>query len=102
MIGCLRTRVRKQPIIVLYYEFETVLKLYNPRVGFHCVPFSQGLAHFLFILYNIYICIIYLIALFIFSADTTTKEVSWTELMAGVLCINLVPTRMAGSKRLLR
>ena len=24
MIGCLRTRVRKQPIIALYYEFETV------------------------------------------------------------------------------
>ena len=23
MIGCLRTRVRKQPIIALYFEFET-------------------------------------------------------------------------------
>ena len=29
MIGCLRTRVHKQPIIALYFEFETVLKLYN-------------------------------------------------------------------------
>ena len=87
---------------MLYFEFEAILKFYNLRAGFHCVPFSQGLAHFLFILYIIYICIIYLIALFIFSADTTTKEVSWTELMAGVLCINLVPTRMAGSKLLLR
>ena len=29
MIGCLRTRVRKQPIIVLYFEFETVHKFYN-------------------------------------------------------------------------
>ena len=29
MIGCLRTRVRKQPIIVLYFEVETVLKFYN-------------------------------------------------------------------------
>ena len=29
MIGCLRTRVRKQPIIVLYFEFETILKFYN-------------------------------------------------------------------------
>ena len=29
MIGCLRTRVRKQPIIVLYFESETVLKFYN-------------------------------------------------------------------------
>ena len=29
MIGCLWTRVRKQPIIALYFEFETVLKFYN-------------------------------------------------------------------------
>ena len=29
MIGCLRTRVRKQPIIALYIEPETVLKFYN-------------------------------------------------------------------------
>ena len=29
MIGCLRTRVRKQPIIALYFELETVRKFYN-------------------------------------------------------------------------
>ena len=29
MIGCLRTRVRKEPIIALYFEFEIVLKFYN-------------------------------------------------------------------------
>ena len=29
MIGCMRTRVRKQSIIALYFEFETVLKFYN-------------------------------------------------------------------------
>ena len=29
MIGCLRTRVRKQPIIPLYFESETVSKFYN-------------------------------------------------------------------------
>ena len=29
MIGWLRTRVRKQPIIALYFEFETVLKFDN-------------------------------------------------------------------------
>ena len=29
MIGCLRTSVRKQPIIALYFEFETELKFYN-------------------------------------------------------------------------
>ena len=28
MIGCLRTRVRKQPIIALYFESELVLKFY--------------------------------------------------------------------------
>ena len=29
MIGCLRKRVRKQPIIGLYFEFENELKFYN-------------------------------------------------------------------------
>ena len=29
MIGCLRTHVHEQPIIVLYFEFKTVLKFYN-------------------------------------------------------------------------
>ena len=29
MIGCLQTRVCKQPITALYFESETVLKLYN-------------------------------------------------------------------------
>ena len=29
MIGRLRTHVRKQPIIVLYFEFENELKFYN-------------------------------------------------------------------------
>ena len=29
MIGCLWTPVRKQPIIVLYFESVTVLKFYN-------------------------------------------------------------------------
>ena len=29
MIGCLWTRVRKQPIIALYFESELVLKFYN-------------------------------------------------------------------------
>ena len=30
MIGCLRTRVRKQPIIALYFESETVLQSKEP------------------------------------------------------------------------
>ena len=34
MIGCLLTRVRKQPIIALYFEFETVLKFYNLEARF--------------------------------------------------------------------
>ena len=29
MIGCLPTRVHKQPIIALYFECETGLKFYN-------------------------------------------------------------------------
>ena len=29
MIGCLQTRVRKQPIIALYFESENELKFYN-------------------------------------------------------------------------
>ena len=29
MIGWLRTRVRKQPIIMLYFESENELKFYN-------------------------------------------------------------------------
>ena len=29
MIGCLRSRARKQPIIALYFEFEKELKFYN-------------------------------------------------------------------------
>ena len=29
MVGCLRTRVRKQPIIALYFEFERVRKQPN-------------------------------------------------------------------------
>ena len=29
MIGCLLTRVRKQPIIALYFESETLLRFYN-------------------------------------------------------------------------
>ena len=31
MIGCLRTRARKQPIIALYFEFEMELKFYTSR-----------------------------------------------------------------------
>ena len=48
MIGCLQTCVCKQPIIALYFEFETVLKFYNlqARSGFIIFIYSaeQGLA----------------------------------------------------------
>ena len=33
MIDCLRTRVRKQSIIALYFEFENELKYYNLEVS---------------------------------------------------------------------
>ena len=35
MIGCLWTRVHKQQIITLYFEFETVLKFYNREARSH-------------------------------------------------------------------
>ena len=38
MIGCLRTSVRKQPIIALYFESETVLKFYNLEAQSLCLP----------------------------------------------------------------
>ena len=34
MIGCLRTYVRKQPIIAFYFEFEIVLKFSNIEAWF--------------------------------------------------------------------
>ena len=34
IIGRLRTRARKQPIVTLYFEFETVLKFYNLEARF--------------------------------------------------------------------
>ena len=34
MIGCLRTRVRKHPIIALYFESENELKLYSLEAWF--------------------------------------------------------------------
>ena len=37
MIGCLRTRVRKQPIIALYFEPELVLKFYNLEARYYIV-----------------------------------------------------------------
>ena len=39
MMGCLQTRVRKQPIIALYFEFENELKFYN--LGTSALPTEQ-------------------------------------------------------------
>ena len=39
MIGCLRTRVPKQPIIALYFESGTVLKFYNLEASCWLVGF---------------------------------------------------------------
>ena len=51
MIGCLWTRVRKQPIIELYFESEIVLRFYNLGASRHiiyapvlCVRASRPLA----------------------------------------------------------
>ena len=42
MIGCLQTRVRKQPIIALYFEFENELKFYNLEAWFSCSVANFG------------------------------------------------------------
>ena len=41
MICCLRTRVRKQPIIALYFESEVELKFYNLEVWLLIFPEMQ-------------------------------------------------------------
>ena len=43
MIGCLRTRVHMQPIIALYFEFETVLKCYNLEPRSDHVGYNEGI-----------------------------------------------------------
>ena len=48
MIGCLRTRVRKQPIVTLYFEFETSsLQCYSVLSDILvknelCIPLERG------------------------------------------------------------
>ena len=45
MVGCLQTRVSKQPIIALYFELETVLKFDNlgARAEFSLVYLEVGI-----------------------------------------------------------
>ena len=50
MIGCLQTRVRKQPIIALYFEFENELKFYNLEAGCN-IRVPQRYAGYVDILY---------------------------------------------------
>ena len=42
MIGCLRTRVRKQPIIMLYFESENELKFYNLEARSYKIVRNMG------------------------------------------------------------
>ena len=42
MIGCLRTHVRKQPIIALYFESENELKFYNPEASFSILELEDS------------------------------------------------------------
>ena len=42
MIDCLRTRVRKQPIIALYFESENELKFYNLETSV-CVSWCHSI-----------------------------------------------------------
>ena len=42
MSSCLRTRVRKQPLIALYFEFENELKFYNLGVWLKSLKFLRS------------------------------------------------------------
>ena len=46
MIGCLLARVRKQPIIALYFEFENELKFYNLEARVTNSLYSDQARHF--------------------------------------------------------
>ena len=59
MIGCLRTRVRKQPIIALYFESEYELKLYNLEAWTQIQSISRYSDHG--VRGTIYLSIIYVI-----------------------------------------
>ena len=41
MIGCLQTRVHKQPIITLYFESENELKFYNLKAWLSSIAYLQ-------------------------------------------------------------
>ena len=47
MIGILQTHVCKQPIIALYFEFETVFKFYNLKAWIQFFWHSEFMKYFL-------------------------------------------------------
>ena len=52
MIGCLWTRVLKQPIIVLYFESEAVLKFYNLEASKYHLYFEYQALNITILVYN--------------------------------------------------
>ena len=71
MIGCLRTCVRKQPIIALYFEFENELKFYNLE--------ARSI--------SLYSCILYISCIcFVFVTYALTLPVSGLSFMSIKLC----------------
>ena len=68
MIGCLRTRVRKQPIIALYFESELVLKFYNLEA---CLPGQLVAVQFL-------VCVL-LAPIHVLSGHTRVRVVVFVE-----------------------
>ena len=60
MIGCLRTRVRKQPIIALYFESENELEFYNLEARMHAertnVTSECDLTHLRFLVFCHFFC----------------------------------------------
>ena len=77
MIVCLRARVRKQPIIALYFESDTVLNVYNleawPR-GHKTFFMLSSAEHELYPAQNVKIPTIVGILTFISMINTTSER----------------------------
>ena len=84
MIGCLRTHVRKQPIIALYFESENELKFYNlearPEI-MKLFPCSTQLSTKFILLINVKMPTIVGILIFINIINTTSERLKAKKLL---------------------
>ena len=82
MIGCLRTRVRKQPIIALYFESELVLKFYNLEVRSH-----SPLAFVIEVSLASYICMSWFVC--VQCQFVLVPWAQWGGVLTGQLCTDV-------------